>query len=190
MRTITFVYPSKTAVISVTGNNCELNCKHCRKRHLEHMNSISGFDRKAESVLLSGGFNRSGSVPIKEEHLKELENYRINAHSGLVDEFQAKLLGKYAHSVSFDFPAGSEVIENVYGLNKTMSDYIQSYKLLKIHCKKVVPHICIGLGGNEIKAVNALADIGFDEIVFLALMPNEYFRNPPSIEKLIAIMRK
>ncbi len=190
MRQITFVYPSKTAVVSVTGNNCELNCKHCRKRHLSHMSSLSDFDRKAKSVLLSGGFNRNGSVPITEEHLKGLENYKINVHSGLVDEFQAKLLGRYAHSVSFDFPAGEEVIREVYGLNKTMSDYIQSYKLLKIYCKNVVPHICVGLGGNEMKAVNVLASIGFNEISFLALMPNEYFRNPPSIEKLIGIMKK
>ena len=190
MKTITFVYPSNTAVISVTGKSCELNCRHCMAKYLEHMDSIDNFNKNTESILLSGGYDKNGSVPITEEHLKQLKNYKLNIHPGLVDESQAKLLARYAHSISFDFPAGEDVIRGVYGLNKTMNDYIKAYKLLKIHCKNVIPHICIGLGGNELKAVNLLAHIGFDELVLLGLMPNEYFKNPPSIERLINIIKK
>lgn len=190
MKTITFAYPSKTAVISVTGKSCELNCRHCQAKYLQHMDSIDNFNKDVKSILLSGGFDKNGGVPITEEHLKHLKKYRLNIHPGLVDEKQAKLLGKYAHSISFDFPAGNDVIKKVYGLNKTMKDYIKSYKLLKIHCENVIPHICIGLGGNELKAVNLLANQGFDELVLLALIPNEFFKNPPSIEKLIGIIKK
>lgn len=190
MRTIEFVYPDKTAAVSVTGNKCELNCRHCQGRYLRHMNSIDGFDKNALSVLLSGGYNKNGSVPIDEGHLKQLKGYKLNIHPGLVDERQAELIGRYAHTVSFDFPCGDDVIKKVYGLNKKMSDYIMSYKLLRIYCKNVVPHVCVGLGGNELRAVNLLAGIGFNEIVLLALIPNEYFRNPPSVERLIGIMKK
>jgi uncharacterized radical SAM superfamily protein len=190
MNTITFVYPSKTAVISVTGKSCGLNCRHCQAKYLQHMDSIDNFNKDVKSILLSGGFDKNGSVPITEEHLKQLKKYKLNIHSGLVDEKQAKLLGKYAHSISFDFPAGNDVIKKVYNLNKTMNDYIKAYKLLKIHCENVVPHICVGLGGNELRTINLIAKTGFDELVLLALMPNEFFKNPPSIEKLIGIMKK
>jgi len=190
MRTIEFVYPSKTAVISITGKSCELNCKHCQARYLQHMDSIDNFNKNVKSILLSGGFNKQGSVPITEEHLKKLKDYKLNIHPGLVDKSQAKLLGKYAHSISFDFPAGNDVIKNIYNLDKDMNDYIKAYKLLKIHCKKVIPHICVGLGENELKAINLLANIGFDELVLLALIPNEYFKNPPSIDRLIELIKK
>lgn len=190
MREITFVYPRNTAVISVTGKSCSLNCRHCQARHLQHMSSINNFNKDATSILLSGGYNRQGAVPITRKHLEQLKDYKLNIHSGLICEKQARLFGRYAHSISFDFPAGNDVIKDVYGLKKTMNDYIKSYKLLKIHCNKVTPHICIGLGGKELKAVSILADIGFEEIVLLALIPNEFFRNPPSIEKLINLMKR
>lgn len=188
MRQIEFVYPEKTHVVSVTGTKCDLNCKHCNGIFLKHMFPVDSQHNK-KSVLVSGGFNHKGELPLTIEHLEKLKEYKLNIHSGLVDEKKAKLIGKYAEVVSFDFPASNKVIKDVYGLNKTMNDYIKSYKLLKIHCNNIVPHLCIGLGGNELKAIQLLGNIGFDEIVFLVLIPNKNFENVP-IEHVVRLVKK
>ena len=69
-----------------------------------------------------------------------------------------------------------------------MIDYIESYKLLKIHCNNVVPHLCIGFG-NELRAIKLLGHIGFDEIVFLVLIPNKHFKHA-DIDNVAGLIRK
>jgi len=174
MRQIEFIYPEDTHVVSVTGTRCDLNCKHCNGIFLKHMFPVDS-QHKKKSVLVSGGFNYKGELDLDLETLEKLKKYKLNIHPGLVDERKAKLIGKYASVVSFDFPASNEVIQNVYGLNKNMNDYIESYKLLRTHCSKVIPHVCVGFG-NEIRAVKLLGNIGFDEIVFIVLVPNKHFK--------------
>jgi hypothetical protein len=190
MRQIEFVYPRNTHPISLTGTKCSLNCKHCEGNYLRHMFPADSERKGKTSVLLSGGFDRNGQLNLPDWTFKKIKDCKINIHPGLVNFMQAKFIGKHVHSVSFDFPSGNEVIQNVYGLNKTMSDYIYSYKLLRAACKNVVPHICIGLGGNELKAVNLLGKLGFDEIVFLVLIPNKQMKNVPSIDRVVGLLRK
>ena len=189
MRQIEFVYPEDTHVVSVTGTRCDLNCRHCNGIFLKHMFPIDSVHKK-KSVLVSGGFNYRGELPVTIEHLEKLKKYKLNIHPGLVDEKKAKLIGKYAEIISFDFPAGNEVIKDVYGLDKSMNDYIYSYKLLKKHCERVVPHICIGLGGNELRAIKLLGNIGFDEIVFLVLIPNKKMNRKPDIDMVVGLIKK
>ena len=189
MRTIEFVYPSNTHVVSVTGTRCDLNCKHCNGIFLKHMFPVDSVHNK-KSVLVSGGFNYKGELPITIEHFEKLKKHKLNIHPGLVDSKKAKLIGKYAHTVSFDFPCSNEIIQEVYGLNKNMNDYIKSYKLLKANCDNVVPHVLMGLEGNELRAIKLIGSIGFDEIVFLVLIPNNKMQNKVPVDKVAGLIKK
>ena len=62
--------------VSITGADCELNCKHCEKHYLRHMLDGSGgklehavgslAKRGRSGVLISGGSKLDGSVPTYE----------------------------------------------------------------------------------------------------------------------------
>ncbi|MBR0519556.1 radical SAM protein, partial [bacterium] len=70
MKEITTVFPFKTKSISVTGNRCSFNCSHCGRKYLQSMESISDTiklgKRNFTSVLISGGMNIKGYVPLDE----------------------------------------------------------------------------------------------------------------------------
>jgi len=155
---VEFVSPTKTLTISVTGDNCELNCAHCNGVYLRNMAALnevleSGDDDKT-SYLVSGGSDRWGKVPLFEclDELKKLAaRGALNLHTGLVSKIEeAACLGDLATVVSFDFVGDNETIAEVYGLLFTVDDYLNSYRLLKEYTR-VIPHLCIGLSGGKIK---------------------------------------
>ncbi len=149
---IVFAKPSSTIAISVTGRGCALNCAHCGRHYLAGMRSASrALELVAvhppKSVLLSGGCDLSGKVPLGEWPRRISEpapKVRINSHAGLVTEVEAEEIAKWADVVSFDVTTDERVISQVYGLRRTPGDYIASYVSL---AKRVptVPHVCIGL---------------------------------------------
>ncbi len=181
-RDITFAYPVRTAAVSLTGRECSLGCAHCGGHYLNDMISLEEAFRRAEegrsrSFLISGGCSPSGVVPFT-AHKEELERLSgtstLNLHVGLVNEEEAAYAGKIAGAVSFDLVGDNETIREVYGLDKTVADYVRSYELLRNHAR-VVPHICIGLRGGRIsgerRALEILQRLGAPALVFLVLIP-------------------
>ena len=86
--------------VSITGTDCELNCKHCEKHYLEHMidGSCGRLETAAESlaregrkgILLSGGSRLDGSVSTYEisddiRQIKDTTRMLISAHTGIVN---------------------------------------------------------------------------------------------------------
>ena len=69
-------YPeTKFPSISITGNNCALNCKHCNQHYLQHMIPATTPDelyavskhinsQGAVGFLLSGGFTKDSKLPL------------------------------------------------------------------------------------------------------------------------------
>jgi uncharacterized radical SAM superfamily protein len=178
---IYFDVPTKTKSISITGTQCSLNCAHCGGFYLKHMldgDNIDFENLNCSSVLFSGGCKSDGSLDIvsKIPLLKELKqrNIRVNMHTGLInkqDFFQVK---EYIDAVSFDFITDENTIKEVYNLNISASKYIETYSLMKEHVS-VVPHICIGLNGGQIKGeletLNTLKELGAESIVFIIFIP-------------------
>ena len=199
MKKITLHYPSKTLPVSVTGKECRLNCKHCGGFYLGAMknpadafiasknslnnasdgNYTSSPPKKAySSILVSGGCNIGGAVPLW-EHTDELTKlkeagFRLNLHTGLIPFKYIPRVAPLADVISFDFITHDETIIEVYGsindinekkqtikesfLKKPKigpknwvkgNDYIKTYIELK-KWAKVVPHITIGLFGGKI----------------------------------------
>lgn len=179
---ITFAYPARTAAVSLTGTECGLNCAHCGGHYLDNMISLEEarawvLQGRAKSLLISGGCSPAGVVPFG-THARQLEELaktcRLNLHVGLVSEEEAASAGKMAGAVSFDFVGNDETIREVYGLDKTVADYVRSYEALCRHAR-VVPHICIGLRGGAIsgerRALGILKQLGAPALVFLVLIP-------------------
>lgn len=155
---IEFAAPNRTLSVSVTGNSCSLNCAHCNGIYLQNMvtleKALGHKGGREKSYLVSGGSTKQGKVPLLEKwnELKELaDRGPLNLHSGLVTEAEACRLAEIAAVISFDLPGNDETIAAVYGLPYTTEDYIRSYRYLQKY-NRVIPHLCIGLNGGQVKA--------------------------------------
>jgi hypothetical protein len=215
---IEFDYPTATQSVSVTGLQCGLDCAHCGGHYLKGMSTIeealagartsgAGADAgpaaacpKSKSFLVSGGCDPRGKVPVL-HHKAVLEALkatgRVNFHVGLVDEEEAKALAIYADAVSFDMVGDQETIDEVFGLKRTVEDYVESYRVLRRHTK-VLPHVCIGLRGGRLsgeeRALEILSREGADALVFIVLIPTPGTRyerkSPPPLDETINILAK
>ncbi len=185
---ITFVSPVRTAPVSLTGSDCALDCAHCGKHYLKAMLRIEvaeaalekDHSSNATSFLISGGYTLEGKVPFM-QHVDDLlrigEKARLNLHTGLVTRDDARVLADIADVASFDFPASEEIIRRVYGLDRSIKDYVNSYRALieSMGKERVVPHVTIGLLEGRItkdlEAVKILAAEGISRLVLLVFRP-------------------
>ncbi|MDD4601778.1 hypothetical protein SDC9_11480 [bioreactor metagenome] len=197
---IHFAYPLKTKPVSVTGTKCELNCAHCGGHYLKHMKplaEVSGTDGSA-SWLVSGGCRPDGGVPLTEsiDRLAELkQGRRFNMHVGLVDEKEINSLATIADCVSFDFVGDNQTIKEVFGNGRTVQDYVDCYAALSRKVR-VMPHICIGLAGGELrgeyKAMELLGELGVEALTFIIFIPTRGTRfadrKPPCLAEVAKLL--
>lgn len=201
---ILFARPNRTVPISLTGSSCDLDCAHCGRHYLAHMVPIEQAltnrrVREATSLLVSGGCDAAGRVPLG-QHLPAIrdlaEGRRLNWHVGLITEDDAAAIAPYVDIVSFDFVGDEATIRDVYGLPVTVVDYVETYRRLRARRVRVVPHLTIGLRGgvlgHERPALDALAELAPESLVFLVLIPTSGTRyadrSPPPVEDVTAIL--
>ncbi len=194
-------YPFRTLPVSVTGKYCALNCAHCGGYYLASMKTVEEARRYAglvSSFLISGGCDRTGRVPVltKLEEIKAIApGHRLNWHVGFITEEEASAIAPYVSVISFDFVGDDEVITRVYGLEKTVHDYLETYRMLRKHFR-VIPHITIGLDGGKVKherrALELLAGEGVEGLVFIVFTPTPGTAYascpPPSTEEVASIL--
>lgn len=198
---ICFAYPHKTKTISVTGAECQLNCAHCGGHYLKHMTPLAAVEADTElgsSCLVSGGCTAAGKVPVS-QHLSALSaikgERRFNLHVGLVADEEIAGLAKIADQISFDFVGDDDTIREVFGLNSKVEDYVRCYTKLK-EVNRVMPHICIGLHGGEIRgeyrALELLQQLGVEGLTFIIFTPTRGTRfaqcQPPAIAEVVKLM--
>ncbi len=195
--------PYATESISVTGSSCALKCAHCGGHYLNAMTplaSLSGPEAiRGKSCLISGGCTSEGKVPVH-PFLKKLAalkgRRRFNFHVGLISKEEMQAIAPLADVVSFDFLGDETTIRQTLKLSKTVDDYRQCYHLLRQYCRKVVPHICLGLKGGqwagETHALDLLAQEGLNELVFIVLRPTpgtEYAKvEPPAWPQVVRFL--
>ncbi|MBL7198869.1 MAG: radical SAM protein [Anaerolineae bacterium] len=196
---ITFAYPLDTALVSLTGQRCSLQCAHCGGHYLRHMQPAwDAHVGAATSVLISGGCDLEGRVPVTGylEQIRAIRpDRRLNWHVGFIDEQTAQTIAPYVDVISFDIVGDVETIRAVYGLDKTPADYAATYAMLRRYVH-VVPHITIGLHcgaiGHERRAMELLADAGLDALVFIVFIPTPGTRYadcpPPEIEEVALLL--
>jgi uncharacterized radical SAM superfamily protein len=213
-----YIPNKKFPAISITGNNCSLNCEHCNKKYLDGMKDIQNsqdlkeylykhYQNGGVGALISGGCDINGSVPLLDftniiREVKENTKLMINAHTGLLNEKTARALAEAkVDIISFDITTDKNVISEIYHLNKDRDDYEKALKVLNKYNLNVVPHICVGLYygrlHGELDSLKFIKESGMNPslIVIIALIPpkgkERKFKEPKPIEiaKVIAITR-
>jgi hypothetical protein len=148
--------------ISVTGNNCALNCEHCKTKMLDSMLDLPSFDgslfdmaknlheKGAKGILVSGGSNIRNQVPLL-PHMDDMKRIRkelemvIRVHPGLPDEETCAALADVdVDGVMLDIIGDQETISDVYHLDATPVDYEAVLERLDRHGIPAIPHIVLG----------------------------------------------
>jgi uncharacterized radical SAM superfamily protein len=197
--------------ISVTGEECELECEHCNKRYLHNMLQApteeqfrqilkSLVNKGAIGALLSGGSTKDGKVPllkykdIIDDFTDCHPDFYLNSHVGLVDfseALQLKIAG--IRTVSFDLVMDPRIIHDVFHMQDDPSDYLLTYENLKEVYLDVVPHVLVGgyFGkvDREIDILKMLVPNAPRLIVFIAMIPPKTSDGQikPSFSQLTAI---
>ncbi|MEG0180703.1 MAG: radical SAM protein [Peptostreptococcaceae bacterium] len=201
---IEFAYPNQTLAVSITDTNCSLGCAHCNGQYLKNMAPINDYEkdinkRKINSILLSGGCSLDGKVPIERhiEVIKDLKEkgYKLNSHIGLMDKESIEKVCKYLDYVSFDLVFDEDTIKEVYKMDKSKEEYINTYEYIQ-KFTNVAPHVCIGLKGGQIKGeyeiIDYLKNNQPNQLTFIVLIPTkntEYENvNPPEINEVIDLL--
>jgi hypothetical protein len=175
---ITWSTPLDTAVLSLTGRECGLACAHCGGHYLHGMRPIWEAEPDGStSCLISGGSDRTGRVPVL-AHLDRVRAWRpgrrLNWHVGLIDEAEMAAIAPLVDAVSFDLVGDDATIGEVYGLDRTVQDYVDTYRVVRRYAP-TLPHITIGLRGGELghewPALDLVQELGADGLVFLVLIP-------------------
>jgi len=214
VRTIHFFYPGHSfPSVSVTGEECALDCKHCGGHYLKHMAKTDtpekllnfAFGRKdIHGFLLSGGCSPAGNVDLGtyEEAISKITSETdlvLNVHTGLVDLETARKLNEAGINLaSVDIVGDPDVMKEVYGVEG--GDPVEGLKALREGgFKTIVPHVCVGLLGgklsHEFRALDKILESGIqpDGIVFISLIPTKdtYYQDcePPSAEDVASVVK-
>lgn len=193
---ITWSYPLDTAVLSLTGGQCALDCAHCGGHYLGGMRPIWEAEPDgATSCLISGGCDPTGRVPVL-AHRDRVQAWRdgrtMNWHVGFISEAEMADIAPLVDIVSFDFVGDDATIREVYGLDRTVDDYVKTYRVLRRHAR-TLPHVTIGLRGgalgHELPALERLQDLGADGLVLLVFIPTpgtRYADRQPTEPEVVA----
>jgi len=210
-----FIPGDRYPTLSITGSRCILKCKYCMGHYLTGMiptpspktlyDTVRSLYRNgARGVLISGGFDSEGRLPIKPflqvlRDLKRELDLIISVHCGLVDKETAGELRRAGIDVvDYEFMVDPVVISEVSGLkSKGPSDFIESLRyLIEEGPPYVSPHLPIGLKygklGGEWKAIETLKDFDPYLAVFLVFMPTKGTPmaglSPPEETEIIAVL--
>jgi len=196
---ITWSYPLDTAVLSLTGRQCALDCAHCGGHYLAAMRPIWEVEPDASSsCLISGGCDPTGRVPVL-AHLDRVRTWRpgrrMNWHVGFISEAEMAAIAPLVDVVSFDFVGDDITIHQVYGLDRSVEDYVVTYRLLRRYAR-TLPHVTIGLRGgelgHELPAFERLQECGADGLVLLVFIPTPGTRyadrHPPAPEAVADLL--
>jgi uncharacterized radical SAM superfamily protein len=178
--------------ISVTGNACALSCEHCNMKVLHGMTDLGAHDgtlfdlcaglkeRGARGVLISGGSDKKGRVPLL-PHMQDLIRVRreldmvIRVHPGLPDEETCAGLAEVGiDGAMVDLIGHQDTIRDVYHLESTPDDYDACLERLERNRVPTVPHIILGLHFGRM--------LGEERALQMVL------RHPPRLLVLVVLM--
>ncbi|MBF0502521.1 MAG: radical SAM protein [Candidatus Riflebacteria bacterium] len=187
------VVPRRTLAVSLTGHQCGLNCAHCGGHYLKGMRPIQELSDSdfsiADSLLISGGSDASGAVPII-NHLERLlslpAHLKLNLHLGIQEITPIKpLLERPGITVSCDLIGDRETILETFGLSHTPGEYFSLYTEAAA-IANTVPHLTLGLRGGRLSGeenvIESLRQCPPSSLTFLSFRPTPdttYASSPP-----------
>lgn len=180
--------------VSITGSACELNCDHCGRKILMTMqatttpNALFDYARKiagrgAHGMLISGGSDKNGVVPIKPffdtiGRIKQEFGFKIVAHLGILDEETVQEIAELGglDGAMMDIVGSNDTLRQVYHLREvTTDDFERSLRLLCEAGIKTIPHVVIGLHYGKIlgeyQALEIISRYSVEAVVLVGLLP-------------------
>jgi lipoyl synthase len=199
--------------ISLTGAECALACDHCNMSILKSMAPLPRFGgslfemcselarQGAGGVLISGGSNKKGRVPLL-KHIPDLMRVRrelgmtIRVHPGIPDEETVAGLAQVGiDGAMMDIIGDNDTIGDVYHLAETTTeDYERALALLDRYDVPSIPHIILGLHYGQMrgehKALEIIARHHHRTVVLVILMPLSDAPmarvTPPPVEEIMS----
>jgi uncharacterized radical SAM superfamily protein len=196
--------------ISITGTACALSCEHCKMSVLKGMMALPQFagslfdlcadlaKRGARGVLISGGSDKQGRVPLL-HHIPDMIRIRrelgfaIRAHVGLPDEETCKALAEVGiDGAMIDVIGHQDTIREIYHLDSAPEAYETALEHLERYNVPTVPHIILGLHFGrmlgEWRALKMIARHPPKILVLVILMPLNgtpmAITKPPSLDEI------
>lgn len=184
--------PCGTTALSVTGPECRLLCQHCGASLLRNMKATVTpqdllqeaqrvFERGGRSILVSGGAEADGGVPLAPflSALKEIRSawgLKVLVHTGLVSSKTADGLAEAGISAALPDMIGHEdTIRQVYHLRASVEDYEESLRRLTERAIPTAPHVILGLHfgrlQGELRALEIIARYPVKAVVLVGLRP-------------------
>jgi uncharacterized radical SAM superfamily protein len=119
----------------------------------------------------------------------------MNWHVGFASDADMAAISTLVDVVSFDFVGDDETIHQVYGTQRTVEDYVETYRRLQRYAP-TLPHVTIGLKGgdlgHELPAFELLQELGVDGLVVLVFVPTPGTRfaerQPPALEEVADLL--
>lgn len=181
-----------TTALSITGTDCRLLCKHCGGSLLRRMKAVVTpealrrearrvFQRGGRSILVSGGSEDHGGVPLVPflPTLREIRSewgLKVLVHTGLVSSELADGLAEAGiEAALLDIIGHDDTIRQVYHLRASVGDYEESLRRLTARAVPTAPHIIMGLHfgrmKGEIQALEIIARYPVQAVVLVGLRP-------------------
>ena len=210
-----YVWPNFPS-ISMSGNRCELSCKHCNHTYLDDMVDISNNEellRKCHQFkangcigfLLSGGCDKKGKMlNLKKllptiKQIKNETNLIIKLHTGILDKTLSEdIVSAGIDIASVEVVGSNDTIKDILNFKATIKSYESTLQNLELAgIPYIVPHICIGLQKGKLNGeFNALKIIkescNPSLLVFIIFRPtkgtNLEYCNMPSIKDISSVM--
>ncbi|MBU0734524.1 MAG: hypothetical protein KKG10_10280 [Proteobacteria bacterium] len=177
--------------ISITGDQCDLQCDHCKGQLLQKMLKANGPDQLlkrcirlarngAHGVLLTGGSNPQGRLPWETyltaiKRIKEQTDLFLSVHTGFPDDRSCNQLKEAGIRQGLvDVMGNDETAKSVYHL-KDLKPVLDALGAIKRSGLELVPHVVAGLAHGKIDAeYNALEIIRHHQpaaLVIVVLTP-------------------
>jgi hypothetical protein len=122
----------------------------------------------AEGLLISGGCDLHGRVPLL-DRVEEIATVHrsgllVNLHTGALNDAEARALVRAeADCYSVDLVQDRTTIREVLHLDTRPEVYDDTLSaLFSAGAKRVVPHVCIGLRGDDVQGEMASIDLASD----------------------------
>ena len=181
----------KYPAISITGNQCALDCDHCQGKILDSMLWMFTPEKLVEKclelaargnhgVLISGGCDLLGCLPWDRfipaiEEIKKRTNLFVSIHSGLISKHQAFDLKKAGvDQALIDVIGDDETFKKIYHVPFGVKRVHDAMTALQDAGLPVIPHIVCGLNYGHIKgekqAIEMMAGFKVEQVVIVSLM--------------------
>jgi uncharacterized radical SAM superfamily protein len=184
--------PTAFPSISVTGSSCALKCRHCGGIVLNTMYPATTphqlltlckelKDQGAVGVLISGGCQPDGSVPLNRfvnaiAQIKKEFGLIIVVHTGVISEESAQeLRDAGVDAALIDIIGSDETIREIYQLDAKVADYDRSLANLSNAGVPLVPHVLVGLHygklRGELQALKMIMKYNPSAVIIISFIP-------------------